>query len=85
MNTLGSLLRSEQDAIRCPYPIYARLREQGPVAYDAEHDVYVVTRHAEIEAVTNQPQLYSNRNPMGPYEPSYVMHGMTRLPVRLRG
>jgi cytochrome P450 len=63
---LRPLFACEQDAIRCPYPHYAPLRAAGPVWYDAEHDVYVVSRYEDIERVNTQPRLYSNRNPMGP-------------------
>lgn len=63
---LGPVLRQEQDAVRCPYPHYARLREEAPVHHDAERDIYVVTRHEDIEKVNTQPRLFSNQNPMGP-------------------
>lgn len=52
--------------MRCPYPHYAELRDATPVFHDAEHDIYVVTRHADIEKVNNQPRLFSSRSPMGP-------------------
>lgn len=63
---LAPLIACDQAALRCPYPQYARLRAAGPVWYDAAHDLYVVSRHADIERVNTQPTLYSNRNPMGP-------------------
>jgi cytochrome P450 len=56
----------EQDAMRCPYPAYAQLRREAPVFHDAEHDIYVVTRHADIEKVNTAPRLFSSQNPMGP-------------------
>lgn len=63
---LTPLFEQQQDAIRCPYPSYAELRATAPVFHDPVHDIYVVTRHADIERVTTQPQLFSNQNPMGP-------------------
>lgn len=56
----------EQDAMRCPYPHYAALRRTAPVYHDPEYDIYVVSRHADIEKVNTQPRLFSNQNPMGP-------------------
>jgi cytochrome P450 len=66
MTGIEHVLANEQDAIRCPYRYYTRLRAAGPVVYDPAHDVYIVSRHADIENVNAQPQLFSNRNPMGP-------------------
>lgn len=56
----------EPDAMRCPYDQYAQLRREAPVFHDHEHDIYVVSRHADIERVTTAPRLFSNQNPMGP-------------------
>jgi cytochrome P450 len=56
----------EPDAMRCPYPHYARLRHEAPVFHDPEYDIYVVTRHADIERVNTAPRLFSSQNPMGP-------------------
>lgn len=56
----------DQEAMRCPYPHYEQLRRTAPVYHDPEYDIYVVTRHADIEKVNTQPKLFSNENPMGP-------------------
>jgi cytochrome P450 len=56
----------DQDAVRCPYPHYAQLRRTAPVFHDEEYDIYVVSRHADIEKVNTQPRLFSSQNPMGP-------------------
>lgn len=32
-----------------PYPLYARLREEAPLYYNAEYDFYAVTRYADCE------------------------------------
>ena len=56
----------DQDAMRCPYPHYEQLRRTAPVYHDPEHDIYVVTRHADIEKVNTAPRLFSSQNPMGP-------------------
>ena len=56
----------DQDAMRCPYPHYATLRRTAPVYHDPEYDIYVVSRHADIEKVNTAPRLFSSQNPMGP-------------------
>lgn len=56
----------DPDAMRCPYPQYAQLRREAPVFHDPEYDIYVVSRHADIEKVNTQPRLFSSQNPMGP-------------------
>lgn len=56
----------DQDAMRCPYPHYAALRRTAPVYHDPEYDIYVVSRHADIEKVNTAPRLFSSQNPMGP-------------------
>jgi cytochrome P450 len=34
-----------------PYPVYTRLREEAPVAYDEATDHWLVSRHADVEAL----------------------------------
>ncbi|MFJ8926092.1 cytochrome P450 [Streptomyces sp. NPDC102364] len=33
-----------------PYPLYARLREEAPLYYNAEHDFYAVSRFADVQS-----------------------------------
>lgn len=56
----------DQEAMRCPYPHYEQLRRTAPVYHDPVYDIYVVTRHADIEKVNTAPRLFSSQNPMGP-------------------
>ena len=44
--------------IRDPYPVYAQLREMGPVVYMAQHDVYALPRYAEVASVLRQPKRF---------------------------
>jgi cytochrome P450 len=41
-----------------PYPIYARLREQAPVAYVPALDVWMVTRWADVESALLDPHSF---------------------------
>ena len=44
-----------------PYPFYAALRESDPVHWCEPWGCWVLTRYADITAVLQQPELYSNR------------------------
>jgi cytochrome P450 len=48
-----------------PYPGYQWLREQAPVRYLPDHDLWVVARHADVVDVLNNPQRFSSRLGMG--------------------
>ncbi|MEL7027907.1 MAG: hypothetical protein AAGL49_01575, partial [Pseudomonadota bacterium] len=38
-----------EEALRNPFPLYKRLRDLGPVAYLPEHDVYTISRYADVK------------------------------------
>jgi cytochrome P450 len=44
-----------------PYPTYARLRREHPLYHNAEHDFWMLSRHADITAALRADQAYSNR------------------------
>lgn len=54
-----------------PYPVLARLRHSGPVFYDGDLDVYLVSRHADIEAVFRDPAVFSAANAQDPVFPMH--------------
>ena len=43
---------------RDPYPIYARLRDEAPVAYMPCLDIWMVTRWADVEAACEDPVAF---------------------------
>ena len=45
-----------------PYPTYAALRASAPVFFDAEHDLWIVSRYNDIIAVVRDTQTFSSRN-----------------------
>ncbi|MET7395137.1 cytochrome P450 [Dactylosporangium sp. NPDC005572] len=47
--------------VQCPYPHYAALRANDPAHRLAGEDVYLVTRHADCEAVLAQPEVFSSK------------------------
>lgn len=44
----------------------ARLRQEDPIHWDAENDWWLVTRHADIRAISSQSALFSSE-PRGPW------------------
>ena len=45
------------DFFRYPYAAYSALRERDPVLWDEEHQVWVVTRYADVAAALANPRL----------------------------
>jgi cytochrome P450 len=43
-----------------PYPVYARLREENPLYHNTEHDFWVLSRHADLNAALRSDGVYSN-------------------------
>lgn len=48
-----------------PYPGYRWLREQAPVRYIADHNLWVVARHADVVDVLSNPHRFSSELGMG--------------------
>ena len=43
------------------YAVYRRLREESPVHYAEKFDIYVVSRHADVEAILKDTDRFSSR------------------------
>jgi cytochrome P450 len=43
-----------------PYETYRQMREHAPVYYNAEHDFYALTRHADVAAAFKDYETYSS-------------------------
>ncbi|MBS1881893.1 MAG: cytochrome P450 [Actinobacteria bacterium] len=43
-----------------PYPIFARLRTEDPVHYIPERELWVLSRFADVQAASRDPQLFSS-------------------------
>ncbi|EGD42542.1 P450 heme-thiolate protein [Nocardioidaceae bacterium Broad-1] len=44
-----------------PYPVYARLREEAPLYYNASDDFWALSRHADVHAAIKDDVAFSNR------------------------
>lgn len=53
-----------------PYPLYARLRDESPVHFDAPNGSFVVTRYADCWALTTDMARFSNVPPHVVDEPA---------------
>jgi cytochrome P450 len=48
------------DINRNPYPTYRRLREEAPIYYNEPYDVWVLSRHEDVEKALVNWQVFSN-------------------------
>ena len=49
-----------------PYPVYAELRELGPVVYLPRHDLYLVARYKEVSEILLQPLRFVSSRGVSP-------------------
>jgi cytochrome P450 len=70
---LADLVHRKQDAIRCPYPIFASLRDESPVTFSHELGAWVITRYDDIRAVLRDSARFSSRMPTGPQQVGSVL------------
>jgi cytochrome P450 len=61
-----ALFALDPESVRCPYPVFATLRDEAPVAWFDELDAFVVTRYDLIVEVLKQPETFSSRHTTGP-------------------
>ncbi|MGA8255550.1 MAG: cytochrome P450 [Nocardioides sp.] len=43
-----------------PYPVYTRCRAEDPLHHNEQHDFWVLTRHADVQAAFRSEGIYSN-------------------------
>jgi cytochrome P450 len=60
-----------QDLENDPYPIYARLRREAPVAYVPAVNIWLVTRWSDVEFVAKSPQLFTAEVKTSPVERTF--------------
>jgi cytochrome P450 len=61
---IDAAARLEPEALRCPFPGYAELRERGATFVEAAN-AYLVTRAEDIDAVLRDHETFSSRNAIG--------------------
>lgn len=50
----------DPEVIRCPFPFYAQLHAEAPVHRDVATGFYVVSRYADMQAITKDVASFSN-------------------------
>ncbi len=55
-----------------PWETYRWLRENAPVYYDATNDLYVVSRHEDVSAISRDQELYSAAQGVRPNVPAVM-------------
>jgi cytochrome P450 len=63
-----------------PYPTYARLRDEAPVAYLPAHDVWAVTRYDDVAQIVRDPATFSSKVGMSP---DFASHAGTGVDYRI--
>ena len=53
------------DVLANPYPAYAELRALGPVVYDAERDVYILSRYDDVRSAVQDWERFSSASGVG--------------------
>lgn len=77
-----------EDLERDPYPVYARLRAEEPVAWVPAVNLWLVTRAEDVETVTTKPDLFSAKVDGSPLDRSFggptilTMDGEEHLDLR---
>ena len=76
------LFRLDQDAVRCPYPIFEQLREAAPVVWVDDIESFVVTRYEDVAHVLRHPEAFSSRMATGPVLARQMAEGIQTLAGR---
>jgi cytochrome P450/ferredoxin-NADP reductase len=56
------------EVILDPYPVYAQMREMGPVVYLPRHDMYALSRYKEVSEVLRQPLRFVSSRGVSPIQ-----------------
>ncbi len=72
MTDLAQFNPFDPEAMQCPVPHYARMRDEAPVIFNETLGVYLVTRHDLVLQILRDPDTYSSAfgitNMSGPSE-----------------
>lgn len=70
------IIELEPDALRCPYPHFAQMREEGPLHDVPELGFLMVTRYRDILEIARKPEVFSSKMPTGPQVMQAMMEGL---------
>lgn len=60
-----------QDLEEDPYPLYARMRHEAPVAFVPAVNIWLVTRWADVEYVAKTPEIFTAQVTTSPVERTF--------------
>jgi cytochrome P450 len=61
MTDLAAFNPFDAATLQCPYPHYARMRDEAPVLHLEHLGMYLVTRHDLVASILRDPKLYSSK------------------------
>jgi cytochrome P450 len=70
------------DAIRNPYAFFGRIRETDPVHWNARHQLWIITRHADVVSIVRDHESFSSaviKSDSRPPYPPLDENGLTLL------
>ena len=62
---INAVLAGEEEAIRCPFPAFAHLRDGHPVVWSDKLNAWLVSTYADIREVLKDPILFSSQYASG--------------------
>jgi len=66
MNELAALFDRDQEALRCPYPIFDELRADAPVVYDDGLGAWIATGYGAARTILRDTENWSSLSPTSP-------------------
>jgi len=63
--TFREYFSNDPQVRNCPYPHFARIRDEDGLRYHPDIDAYVVSRHADTTEVLRDPVTFSSKLPFG--------------------
>jgi cytochrome P450 len=62
---INAVIHGDEEAIRCPFPAFAHLREEHPVVWSSKLNAWLVSRYDDIREVLKDPGTFSSRYASG--------------------
>lgn len=66
MTGLAALIEREQEALRCPYPIFDSLRSDAPIVYADELGAWIATGYDAARSILRDTDNWSSKSPTSP-------------------
>ena len=69
----------DQEIVGCPYPTFARMRDEEPVVWVDKIEAFAVTRYEDVSYVLKHPELFSSAQATGPVLIRQTQEGIAGL------